>query len=191
VIGDEQAFLTALAGISGTLIGAFIVGVFFYMDSEQHRHLTTSEASDLYLRAGVQWIFVAFSLPLFVPLALVSMNALVGAIVFIVFSAVLVATTVHTGRRMTVKDGSGGSLSLLINHWFSTAVVVAIVILPWLIGGWLPSPDAYIPSMLLALTAGFTSTVALAMAQFDATMGMSDAVDRAPDKPRFRARRRG
>jgi lysylphosphatidylglycerol synthetase-like protein (DUF2156 family) len=107
-MGDEQSFLIALAGISATLIGAFIVGVFFYMDSEQHRHLTTSEAADLYLRAGVQWIFVAFAVPLFVSLALVSMNGLTGAVVFIFFGLVLIASTLHTGRRMVAKGGSGG-----------------------------------------------------------------------------------
>jgi hypothetical protein len=61
-------------------------------------------------------------------------------------------------------------------------VVIAIVILPWLIGGWLPSPEAYIPSMMLSLITGFTSTVALAMAQFDATMGMSGGADQSHDE---------
>ncbi|WP_411699051.1 hypothetical protein [Conyzicola sp.] len=183
MIVEEQAFLTALAGVSATLIGAFLVGVFFYIDSEQHRHLTASAAADRYLRAGVQWIFIAFAVPLFVSLALVSMNTLVGAIVFIVFSLILIASTLDTGRSMVVRGGSGGSWILLVNHWFSTAAVIALVILPWIIDGWQPSPEAYVPSMLLALTAGFTSTAALVMAQFDATIGMSDEVDKVPDEP--------
>lgn len=183
MIVDEQAFLIALAGISATLIGAFLVGVFFYIDSEQHRHLTASEAADLYLRAGVQWIFIAFALPLFVSLALVTMEALIGAIVFIVFGVILIASTLDTGRRILAKGGSGSSWRLLANHWFSTVAVVAVVILPWVIGGWAPSPEAYIPSMLIALTAGFSSTAALVMAQFDSTMGMSRDAQAVPEEP--------
>jgi hypothetical protein len=182
VIGDEQAFLTALAGVSATLIGAFLVGVFFYIDSEQHRHLTASAAADLYLRAGVQWIFIAFAVPLFVSLALVSMEPLIGSIVFVFLSVILIASTFDTGRRILAKGGSGSSLSLLINHWFATAAVVAIVILPWIIGGWLPSAEAYIPSMLLGLVSGFSSTAALVMAQFDSTMGMSQDADPAREE---------
>lgn len=177
MIADEPAFLIALAGISATLIGAFLVGVFFYMDSEQHRHLSASEAADLYLRAGVQWIFIVFALPLFVSLALVAMEAIVGAIVFILFSLVMIASTIDTGRRMLAKGGSGSSRPLLVNQWFSTVAVIAIVALPWILGGWVPSPSAYTASMLLALTVGFTSTAALVMAQFDSTMGMSRDAD--------------
>ncbi|CAN5322028.1 hypothetical protein BH10ACT7_BH10ACT7_27320 [soil metagenome] len=183
MIADEPAFLIALAGISATLIGAFLVGVFFYMDSEQHRYLTASLASDLYLRAGVGWIFIAFAMPLFASLALVSMEPLIGAIVFIFFSLVLIASTIETARRFYAEHGSGSSKTLVVNHWFVAAAVVAIVILPWIIGGWIPSPQAYIPSLLLALTAGFSSTVALVMDQFDASMGMSRDDLRDPDDP--------
>jgi hypothetical protein len=184
VIADEQGFLTALSGVSATLIGAFLVGVFFYIDSEQHRHLTASAAADRYLRAGVQWIFIAFAMPLFVSLSLVSMNPLIGFIVFVFFSLILVASTIDTGRRILAPGGSGASLSLLMNHWFATAAVVAIVIMPSMIGGWLPSAGAYVPSMLLGLVAGFSSTAALVMAQFDSTMGMSQDADsdRAPSR---------
>ena len=181
MIVDYEAFLTALSGVSATLIGSFIVGAFFYMDSEQHRQLTASEAADRYLRAGVRWIFIAFAMPLFVSLALVSMAPVVAAVVFIVFGLILVASSLDTARRIVVKGRSGLSRGLLINHWFSTVGVVAIVILPWIMGGWPPHPEAYIPSMLLSLLVGFTSTVALVMAQFDATMGMSRQGDPEPD----------
>jgi hypothetical protein len=47
--------------------------------------------------------------------------------------------------------------------------------LPWVIGGWVPPPSAFIPSLLLVLAAGFASTVALVMAEFDATIRMTDS----------------
>ena len=36
--------------------------------------------------------------------------------------------------------------------------------LPWVIGGWVPSPGAFVPSLLLLLATGFSSTAALIMA---------------------------
>lgn len=176
MIADIPNFLLAVAGISTTLIGAFLVGVFFYIDSEQHRHLTSSEAADRYLRAGFRWIFIAFALPLFVSLALVSMEPLVGALVFVFFGLMLLASTVNTTRRMVAKGGSGSSRALMLNQWFSAVAVLAIVALPWILGGWLPTPEHYIPSLLLALAVGFSSTAALVMSQFDSTMGMSGAM---------------
>ena len=35
----DQAFLLAFAGVAGTLLGTFVVGVFFYIDSEMHMRL--------------------------------------------------------------------------------------------------------------------------------------------------------
>jgi hypothetical protein len=182
VIANEPEFLIGLAGVSATLLGAFVVGVFFYIDSEQHRHLTASLAADLYLRAGVQWIFILLALPLFVSLALVSTETLYGAIIFIFFSVILVGSTVDTARRILALMGPRPSMGVLINNWFSAAAVVAIVALPWIIGGWLPSAEAYMPSIILALLAGFSSIAILVIMQFDATMGMSQDDDRPRDK---------
>jgi hypothetical protein len=60
----------------------------------------------------------------------------------------------------------------MINEWATSAAVLIALILPWVIGGWVPEPAAFVPSLLLFLTAGFSSTAALVMAEFDATMGM-------------------
>jgi hypothetical protein len=109
------------------------------------------------------------------------MDGLIGAIVFIIFSLTLMASTIDTGRRIVAARGGGTSWGLGLNHVFSTAAVIVIVSLPWIIGGWVPAPEAYVPSLLLALAAGFSSTVALVMEQFDATMGMSPPADQDRD----------
>ena len=178
-IGAE--FLLGLAGVSATLVGTFLVGVFFYIDTDLHRRLATSEAADMYLRSGFRWVFIAYSLPVMVPLALAALDPLWGALVFIVLGAVLVLASVDTGRRILVEGGSGMSRALMINEWLTSAAAVVIVVLPWVLGGWVPSPDAYVPSLLIALAAGFTSTAAVVMALFDATMGMP-ARQQAPPK---------
>jgi len=168
-------FLLGAAGVSATLIGTFIVGVFFYIDTDLHRRLMASDAADRYLRSGVRWVFVVYALPLFVSLVLAAFEPIWGAAIFIAMSAILVLSTVDTGRRMLMRGGSGDSNALLVNQWLCTAAVVVLVALPWVIGGWAPSATAFIPSILIALAAGFTSTVALIMTQFDATAAMAES----------------
>jgi len=63
----DQAFLLAFAGVAGTLLGTFVVGVFFYIDSEMHMRLEVSEAADRYQRSSIRWVFTAYSVALFVP----------------------------------------------------------------------------------------------------------------------------
>lgn len=168
-------FLLATAGVSATLIGTFIVGVFFYIDTDMHRRLMASDAADRYLRSGIRWVFVIYALPLFVSLALAAFESIWGTVTFIILSAVLVLSTVDTGWRMLMHGGSGNSTALLVNQWTSTAAVVVLVALPWILGGWVPPASAFVPSVLLAFAAGFSSTAALIMAQFDGTAPMLDS----------------
>lgn len=160
-------FLLGLAGISATLIGTFIVGVFFYIDSDLHRRRSASEAEDRYFRSGMRWIFTAYSLPLLAPLALVALEPVWGALVFIALAAMLVMASIDTGRRI-VKVGA--SKAIAVNEWLTSAAVAVALVLPWVLGGWVPPASAFIPSLLLVLASGFASTAALVVAEFDATM---------------------
>jgi hypothetical protein len=180
---NVDEFLLGIAGVSATLIGTFIVGVFFYIDTDMHRRLMASDAADRYLRSGVRWVFAVYALPLFVSLVLAVFDPVWGAVTFIALSAILVLSTVDTSRRMLMQGGSGDSTALAVNQWLCTAAVVVLVTLPWFIGGWVPPATAFIPSILLALAAGFASTAALIMSQFDATAAMveSSPADREPD----------
>ncbi len=181
----DNDFLLGLAGVSGTMLGTFIVGVFFYIDSEMHRRLAASEAADRYFRSSIRWVFTAYSIPLLVPLALASLDALWGALSFIALGILLVAMTVETARRILARGGAGSSRSLVVNEWASSLGIVIAMVLPSTLGGWVPAPDDFVPSLLILLACGFASTAALVMTQFDATMGMVDAVvgDRDGAKP--------
>ena len=167
-------FLLGVSGVAATLIGTFIVGVFFYIDTDLHRMLMSSDAADRYLRSGVRWVFVVYTLPLFLPLTLAAFEPVWGAAVFIGLSVILLASTVDTGRRILKNGGMGVSNALAVNQWLCTAGVLVLVALPWIIGGWVPPATAFIPSMLIAIAIGFTSTAALIMTQFDATAAMGD-----------------
>ena len=166
-------FLLGMAGLSATLFGAFLIGVFFYIDSELHRQLSASKSTDVFLRSGMRWVFTAYSVPLLAPLALVTLDPVWGALTFIVLALMLLLATVDTGVHILMKGASGASRGLVVNHWLTSAAVIVAVILPWTLGGWVPSAAAFIPSLLILLASGFASTAALVMAEWDATMGMS------------------
>ena len=179
-------FLLGVSGVAATLIGTFIVGVFFYIDTDLHRILMASDAADRYLRSGVRWVFLVYTLPLFLPLVLAAFDPIWGTATFILISVILLLSTLDTGRRILKNGGMGVSLSLAVNQWVSTAGVVLLVALPWIIGGWVPPATAYIPSLIIAIAIGFTSTAALIMTQFDATAAMAESSgpdDEAPTRP--------
>ena len=168
-------FLLGVSGVAATLIGTFIVGVFFYIDTDLHRMLMSSDAADRYLRSGIRWVFVVYALPLFLPLALAAFEPVWGTALFIVLGLALLLSTVDTGRRILKNRGMGVSASLVVNQWLCTAGVVVLIALPWIIGGWSPPAVAFIPSTLIAIAIGFTSTAALIMTQFDSTAAMAEA----------------
>ncbi|WP_166404812.1 hypothetical protein [Labedella endophytica] len=181
-------FHLGVAGVASTLLGTFIVGVFFYIDSDQHRALSATVAADRYRRSAIRWVFAAYGVPVLVPLALAGAGPVWGTVAFILFGAVLLAATVDTGRRISMTGGSGSSPILIVNEWATTTAVVASMVLPWLGGGWLPSPEDFTPSLLLLVAAGFSSTAALVMAQFDESIGTPGAPDRPnPSRPHRRS----
>ena len=165
-----QDFFLALAGIAATLLGTFIVGAVFSIDSDMHRRLAASAAADKYWRSGMRWVFLAYSIPLLVALALASLQPVWGAATFMV----LVAMTFDTGRRILGRGGSGSSRTLTMNEWITTVVVLVSAVLPWILGGSVLTPKSLVPSLLLLLAAGCASTAALIMAEFDATTGVAN-----------------
>ena len=166
---DLGDFLLAIAGVAGTLLGTFIVGVFFYLDLAHYRSAVKTTPKDRYMRAAVRWVFVAYSIPLLLPLVLVSADPIWGAMTFVVLNAMLLAATVGTVRRIATRGGSGSSFPLILNEWITTVAVLLALVLPWLIAGWIPSPSAYIPSLVIMITASFASTAALVLSEFDST----------------------
>ncbi|WP_345752514.1 hypothetical protein [Microbacterium rhizophilus] len=168
---DISDFYVNLAGVSGTLLGTFVIGAFFYLDSDMHRRALANAVDDLYIRAGIRWVFAAYSLPVFVSLTLASLPRVYGAVVFAVLATVLLLTTVATARRV-LAAAEGMSTSLVLNEWLTTAAVPVLIALPWILGREvLPSVEHYVPSLMLSLAIAFSSTAALVMAEFDSSMG--------------------
>ena len=173
-------FLLSIAGVSATLIGAFLVGVIFYLDSDVHRSLSAGAADDSFMRSGARWVFAIFSIPILVPLTLVGLGVPSGTGVFLALGAVAVAATVDSVSRIVMSGfamsmSPNRSITLMVNQVASTIAVMLLVALPWLIEGWGLTRPAFVPSLLLALTVGFSSTAALVMSIFDLTRGAADA----------------
>ncbi|HEY9562512.1 MAG TPA: hypothetical protein VIR30_01970 [Nocardioides sp.] len=168
-------FLLALAGISATLVGTFIVAVFFYLDSALHRARgAAGSASDQYMRAGARWVLLAYSLPLIVALALVGAEPIWAVGAFLAFAGALAVATVDTSRRIAKRGAARRSLALAVNEILTSLAVVALVVLPWVLGGWVPSSSDFVPSLLLALAIGFSSTATVTMSVFDADQVPAD-----------------
>ncbi|WP_410809588.1 hypothetical protein [Micromonospora sp. 067-2] len=163
---DEQ-FLIGLAEIAATLVGTFLVGVFFYLDSEQRRVRRAGAGADRYIRAGVRGVFLITALPLIVPLALANLDPIWGALAFVVLGAMLLVASVDSSFRIVRYRHEGISVTLAANEIVSWLVILIIIAIPWVLGGWVPPPRAFVPSLVLALGAGFLSTVALVMHLFD------------------------
>lgn len=175
-----NAILLALAGIAATLVGTFIVAVFFYLDSALHRGRgAAGSALDTYMRAGTRWVLVAYGLPLIAAPALVGAGPVWGSVAFLGLAAALVVATVDTSRRLVRRGATRRSLPLTVNEVLTSLAVVAVVVLPWVLGGWVPSARDFVPSLLLALAVGFTSTATVILSIFDLG-SLPGPVDRTP-----------
>ncbi|MBF9134275.1 hypothetical protein I0C86_35885 [Plantactinospora sp. S1510] len=112
-------------------------------------------------------MFLLIALPLIVPLALATFFPIWGALAFAALSAMLVAASVDSARRILRHGDARISVALVVNEVLSWIFIFFIIATPWVLGGWVPPPSAFVPSLVLALGSGFLSIVALVMALFD------------------------
>lgn len=181
-------FLLGLAGIAATLVGMFIVAVFFYLDSALHRSRGAAGSTpDLYMRAGTRWVLLAYGLPLVVPLVVIGAEPAWAAAAFLVLAAALVLATVDTSRRVVRKGATRTSSALAANEILTSVAVLVLAVLPWVLDGWVPSRSAFVPSLLISLVIGFTSTATVIMSIFDAG---PEVPPPAPARPATTRRRR-
>jgi hypothetical protein len=60
----SDAFLFTIAEVSATLIGLFVVGVFFYIDKGLRRLHDIPDVVAPYIRAGTRIVLVLYAIPL-------------------------------------------------------------------------------------------------------------------------------
>ena len=176
----SDAFLLNMAEVSATLIGLFLVGVFFYVETGFRRLGASREILEPYFRAGTRIVLLLYAIPLGLSLALVTLGPISNRVLFAVLSLVLVIANVDSLARVRGVMGATGSRVLLVNEVLGSAAVLALVVTPWALGGLHPSREDLTWAILLSFAAGFLSVSALVLSVFDAAG--YEAEDQQPDE---------
>ena len=179
-----DAFLLQVAEISATLIGLFLVGVLFYVETGLHRlGKEAREVFEPYFRAGTRIVLLLYALPLFLSLTLVALGPTWNRVLFLLFSIMLVAGNVETAVRVRAVARVERSAVWLVNEVVGSLAVLAVVLVPWLLGGLHPSREDLTWAILLSFGAGFVSVAALVLSIIDTgryeTAAPPSASDRA------------
>jgi hypothetical protein len=163
----SDSFLLNMAEVSATLLGLFLVGMFFYAESG-FRRLPGRVAVEPYFRAGTRIVLIVFALPLGLSLTLVVLSLNWNRVLFALMSVVLLAANVDTLARLRPYAKGGAPIGLILNELVGTAAVVALVVIPWALGGLHPTREDLTWSILLSFAAGFLSVSSLVQSLFDA-----------------------
>jgi hypothetical protein len=162
----SDAFLLSMAEISATLIGLFLVGVFFYVEIGLRRWEQARQVVVPYLRAGTRSTLIFFAFPLGLSLALVALEPLWARVLFVPLSLLLLVANVDSVIRIRGLKKVTGSTALLVNEVVTSAMAVAIVIIPWVLGGLQPTREDLTWAILLAFLTGFLIIGAIVMSAF-------------------------
>ena len=162
----SDGFLLNMAEVSASLIGLFLVGVFFYVETG-FRRLRGREGIEPYMRAGTRIVLVLFAIPLGLSLTLVVLEPVWSRMIFLVLSIMLVAANIDTATRIRAVPKYTRSTALFVNEIAGTVGVVVLVVIPWILGGLRPTREDLTWAILLAFAAGFLSISALVLSVFD------------------------
>jgi hypothetical protein len=160
-----DAFLLNIAEVTSALVGLFLVGIFFFVETGFRPTADDRDAFEPYFRSGTRITLILFAIPLILSLTIVVMEPVWSRILFAVLSLMLIAANVDSVRR--IRETPMVSRALVINEALGTAAVVLIVSLPWILGGIDPGRGDLTWSIMLAFAAGFVSVSALVLSAFD------------------------
>jgi hypothetical protein len=169
----SDGFLLNMAEVSASLIGLFLVGVFFYVETG-FRRIIGREAIHPYMRAGTRIVLVLFAIPLGLSLTLVVLEPVWSRVIFLVLSIMLVVANIDTAARMRSVRKFNRSTALFVNEIAGTVGVVVLVVIPWILGGLRPTREDLTWAILLAFAAGFLSISALVLSTFDTARTEAD-----------------
>lgn len=164
-VTDE--LLLGIAGVSATVVGLFLVGVFFYIEAGMRSPEGSGRAAlRPYMRAGTRIVLLLFAMALLLSLTLAAFDLSWSRVLFLVLSVLLVAANVDTAVRVPATRVTGTS-TLLLNEVAGSVGVAAIVVLPLIRGGLRPSREDLTLATLIALATAFVSVGAIALSAFD------------------------
>lgn len=162
-----DGFLLSLAEVSAGLIGLFLVGMIFYIQTGFRQLEQSRSVVEPYFRASTRIVLIVYSVPLAVSLTLVSLPIGWSRIVFWGLILALLAANVSTIGGLGPVMNATRSRLLLYNEIVGTAGVLTMVVVTLVLGGVLPSREELVPALLLGLGLGFLSTCVLVLTLFD------------------------
>lgn len=160
-------FLTALAGISASLIGLFLVGMILYIQTGFDRRERTRDVIEPYFRAATLITFISLALPLSVSLTLVVLPIGWSRLLYAAAIVALVVADLQTINTVRVAVRATGLHLLWMMEAVGTALVILMAIIPLWMGGFSPVREDLVPGLLLGLGIGFLSTCVLVLTLFD------------------------
>jgi hypothetical protein len=163
----SDAFLLNMAEVSATLIGLFLVGVFFYVETGLRQSGGARRVFEPYLRAGTRITLIVFAIPIGLSLALVAMDLVWARILFALLSVLLLAANVDSAVRVRGVKEVTGSTALLVNEVVTSILALTLILVPWILGGLHPTREDLAWAIVLAFVAGFLSIAATVLSAFD------------------------
>jgi hypothetical protein len=180
----SDAFLLQVAEISAGLVGLFLVGVFFFIQTGFRQVTDTGEILQAYFRSGTRIVLVLFAIPILLSISLVALDLAWSRVLFLVLSLVLIAANVDSVARVRPIARSRGMLELSVNEALGTIGVLLLVTLPWILGGFHPTREDLTWAILIAFLIGFLSISALVLSAFDlARLDAGDIVEDVDQPP--------
>jgi hypothetical protein len=126
----SDGFLLNMAEVSGALVGLFLVGVFFFVETGLERLDKSRVVLEPYFRAGTRIVLVLFAISLMLSLTLVVLEPIWNTLLFAVLSLILLAANLDTAIRMRAVSRVTRTIALLVNEVVGSAAVLGIVVLP-------------------------------------------------------------
>ena len=164
-VSDE--LLISVAEISAALIGLFLVGMIFYIQTGFDRLERSRNVVEPYFRAATLITFISFAIPLGVSLTLVALPIVWSRLLYVALVVGLIIVDFSTVKAVRECVRVTGLRLLLMMEIVGTAVVALMVILPLATGGLTPEREDLVPAILLSLAIGFLSTCVLVLTLFD------------------------
>ena len=163
----SDSFLLTVASISAGLIGLFLVGMIFYIQSGYESNERSREVVEPYFRAATAITLIAYAIPLAVSLTLVALPIVWSRLLWLVLVVALVIENVATVGTVRAVVRVTGLRLLAMIEIVGTVTVLIMVVLPLALGGLSPGREDLVPSILLSLGVAFLGTGVLVLTLFD------------------------
>lgn len=168
----SDAFLLQFAGIAASLLGFFVVGVFFYV--QRGMFPRAAQVAQQYMQAAARTVIVLYGMTLGVSLGLAVLESSWAALLYLSLSFVLLWSVIRTSvaierlhRALEIR------VMPQIPMWLAA---VASLAGPWVLGGIDPSREQLTAAILFLGVLAFASSASLVLSTFDISRLESSAV---------------